>query len=36
MPALAHRTMTTLAKARAIAERLTDEAPARDAQPMIA
>jgi L-aspartate oxidase len=36
MPALAHRTMTTLAKARAIAELLTDEAPARDAQPMIA
>ena len=33
MPALAHRTMTTLAKARAIAEQLTDEAPARDAQP---
>jgi L-aspartate oxidase len=36
MPALARRTVTTLAKARAIAEHLTDEAPARDAQPMIA
>ena len=34
--ALAHRTMTTLAKARAIAESLTDRAPARDAQPMMA
>jgi L-aspartate oxidase len=35
-PALAHRTMTTLAKAREIAGQLTDTAPARDAQPMIA
>jgi L-aspartate oxidase len=35
-PALARRTMTTLAKARDIAETLTDKAPARDAQPMIA
>jgi L-aspartate oxidase len=35
-PALAHRTMTTLAKARAIAEQLTETAPARDAQPTIA
>jgi L-aspartate oxidase len=35
-PALAHRTMTTLAKAREIAEQLTDTAPARDAQPVIA
>src|SRR6516165_8001527 len=34
--ALAHRTMTTLAKARAIAESLTDRAPGRDAQPMMA
>jgi L-aspartate oxidase len=36
MPALAHRTMTTLAKAHATAAQLTDTAPARDAQPMIA
>ncbi len=35
-PALAHRTMTTLVRARAIAEQLTDTAPVRDAQPMIA
>jgi L-aspartate oxidase len=34
--ALAHRTMTTLAKVRAIAESLIDKAPARDAQPMMA
>jgi L-aspartate oxidase len=34
--ALAHRTMTTLAKARAIAESLTDRAPAREAQPIMA
>jgi len=34
--ALAHRTMTTLAKARAIAESLTDQAPAREAQPIMA
>jgi L-aspartate oxidase len=32
----AHRTMTTLANARAIAESLIDRAPARDAQPMMA
>jgi len=35
-PALARRTMTTLAKAHEIAEQLTDTATARDAQPMIA
>jgi L-aspartate oxidase len=34
--ALARRSMTTLAKARAIAESLIDSAPARDAQPMMA
>ena len=35
-PALAHRTMTTLAAARDIAASLSDRAPARAAQPMIA
>jgi L-aspartate oxidase len=34
--ALAHRTMTTLAQARDVAAMLTDHAPARTAQPMIA
>ena len=33
-PALAHRTMTTLAAAREIAELLSERAPARAAQPM--
>jgi L-aspartate oxidase len=35
-PALAHRTMTTLAAARDIAASLSERAPARTAQPMIA
>jgi L-aspartate oxidase len=35
-PALAHRTMTTLATAREIAASLNERAPARTAQPMIA
>ena len=36
IPALAHRTMTTLAAAREIAASLAERAPARTAQPMIA
>jgi len=36
MPALAHRTMTTLAAAREIAASLAEPAPVRSAQPMIA
>jgi L-aspartate oxidase len=36
MPALAHRTMTTLAAVREIAASLSERAPARIAQPMIA
>jgi L-aspartate oxidase len=35
-PALAHRTMTTLRAAREIAAQLSDSAPARSAQPIIA
>ena len=35
-PALAHRTMTTLAAARDIAAALSDDAPTRSAQPMLA
>ena len=35
-PALAHRTMTTLAAAREIAASLAERAPVRSAQPMIA